>query len=184
MRKYFSGVSYFFPVKEGLKVCRERGPFFSPLEWFAQKTKSDSFVKKSLFVFWPSLKNMTGSYCKNGPKTHYHLKMAFLVLDRKQEVIFFKKNLIFSLTAKSKKCHFLDDNEFLAHFWQYDPVTFFRLRQKTKWFFSQKNHFLFSEQTILMGRKGGDSNNPKHFWHNLLLRPDLGDFKTWNFWTS
>ena len=27
---------------------------------------------------------------------------------------------------------FLADNEFLAHFWQYDPVTFFRLGQKTK----------------------------------------------------
>ena len=27
---------------------------------------------------------------------------------------------------------FLGDNEFLAHFWQYDPVTFFRLSHKTK----------------------------------------------------
>ena len=80
---------------------------------------------------------------------------------------------------------FIGDNEFLAHFWQYDPVTFFRLGQKTKSdFFSQKNHFLFSEQTILMGRKGGDSNNPKRFWHILLFRPDVGDFKTWIFWTS
>lgn len=75
---------------------------------------------------------------------------------------------------------FLGDNEFLAHFWQYDPD----LVRKQKAFFSQKNHFLFSEQTILMDRKGGDSNNPKHFWHILLLRPDVGDSKTWIFWTS
>ena len=25
MRKYFSGLSYFLPVKEGSKVCQERG---------------------------------------------------------------------------------------------------------------------------------------------------------------
>ena len=50
--------------------------------------------------------------------------------------------------------------------------------------FFLRNHFLFSEQSILMGRKGGDSNNPKRFWHILLLRPDVGDFKTWIFWTS
>ena len=79
---------------------------------------------------------------------------------------------------------FLATNKFYAHFLLYDTVTFFILGQKTKEIFSQKNHFLFSEQTILMGRKGGDSNNPKCFWHILLLRPDVGDFKTWIFWTS
>jgi len=138
------------------------------------------FCEKNHFLLSDQVWKMwLGHIAKNGQKTHYHLKMAFLVFVRKQEVIFFHKNMIFSLIAKSKKMPFLDDNEFLAHFWQYEPVTFFRLGQKTKWFFSQKNHFLFSEQTILMGRKGGNSNNSKRFWHILLLCPDVGDFKTW-----
>ena len=32
--------------------------------------------------------------------------------------------------------------------------------------------------------KGGCSNDPKRFWYILLLRPNVGDFKTWLFCTS
>ena len=35
-----------------------------------------------------------------------------------------------------------------------------------------------------MGKKGGDSYILNRFWHILLLRPDVGDFNTWFFWTS
>ena len=39
---------------------------------------------------------------------------------------------------------FLGGNEFLAHFWQYDPVTLFRLGQKTKSdFFTKESLFVF-----------------------------------------
>ena len=63
------------------------------------------------------------------------------------------------------------------------PITMVCSENK-KWFFSQKNHFLFTERAILVSRKGRSSNNPKRFWYILLLCPDVGDFKTWLFCTS
>ena len=61
---------------------------------------------------------------------------------------------------------------FLVHFRHSGSVTVSCMwTENKKWLFSQKNHSLFSEQTILMGRKESDSNNPKPFWHILLLRP-------------
>ena len=52
-----------------------------------------------------------------------------------------------------------------------------------KWFFSQKNHFLFTEQVDSVAGKMCYSNTPKWIWKILLLRPTIGDFHSWFFWT-
>ena len=56
--------------------------------------------------------------------------------------------------------------------------------ENKKWFLSQKDHFLFTEQPFLMARKIGCISNPKLLWNILLLRPDVEDFKTLFFRTS
>ena len=72
-----------------------------------------------------------GHVAKNGPKTHYQLKIAFFYLAITLKIIFFEKNH-FLFSGHYKKIPLLVANEFLAHFWQFDPVAFFRLGQKTK----------------------------------------------------
>ena len=60
----------------------------------------------------------------------------------------------------------------------------FRSLALKKWFFSEMDHFLFTEQANLVVRKIGYSTTPKCFWNILLLRSDVKDFQTWLFCTS
>ena len=72
---------------------------------------------------------------------------------RKKEVFFLTKKMFFNkkkcflILWPSKKMQFLADDEFLAHFWQYEPVTFFRLGQKTKsdYFHERITFYLLSD---------------------------------------
>ena len=142
-------------------------------------------MKKIHLLCSDQVKKMSlGQSGKNGPKTQFGLNMAFFYLIRKSKVIFFSKKITFCFLAMSKNAIFSPNWVFGPFLLLWPSDIFLTWSENKKWFFSQKNHFLFSEQTILMGRKGGNSNNPKRFWHILLLRPDVGDFKTWIFWTS
>ena len=49
--------------------CR---PLFCPLEWFAQKTKSDFFTKITFFTEQPILVSRKGC-CSNNPKRFWHI---------------------------------------------------------------------------------------------------------------
>ena len=64
------------------------------------------------------------------------------------------------------------------------PNIFWTWPENKKWFFSQKNHFLFTEKPFLMAGKIGCISNPKLLWNILLLRPNVEDFKTLVFCTS
>ena len=79
-----------------------------------------------------------GHIAKNGPKTHYQVKYAFSSLDRKTKNCFFCEKSHFWFSSQVKRISFLHDNEFLAHFWQFDPDAFFGLDQKIRNDFFQK----------------------------------------------
>ena len=84
----------FWPMHKELKrnkICKKRlglllSPPFLPTRMVWSENKKWLFCEK--YHFLPSdqvWKMWLGHIAKNEPKTHYHLKMAFLVLNRKQE---------------------------------------------------------------------------------------------------
>ena len=141
------------------------------------------FCKENHFLFSDQVKKMSlGQSGKNGPKTQFRLKLAFFYLIRRPKVIFFTKKSL-SVSWPCQKLPYLAQIGFLAHFCHFGPVTFFLIWSGTKkWIFSQNNHFLFAEQSILMARNISCSNNSNLFWQILLLRPKVKDFETWGFW--
>ena len=95
---------------------------------------------------------------------------------REQKLIFLWKNWFCFFLVKVKKCYFCWNwvfGPFLA-IWFSD--IFLTWLENKKWFFSQKNHFLFSERPVLVGLKMGYSNIPKLLWIFMLLRPNVQDF--------
>ena len=119
------------------KICQKRfglllSPPFLPIRMVCSENKKWFFCGKNHFLFSDQVWKMwLGHIVKNGPKTHYRLKIALFYLAIRLKIIFCEKNH-FLLSRHDKKMPFLADNEFLAHFWQYDPGTFFRLGQKTR----------------------------------------------------
>ena len=102
--------------------------------------------KKSLFVFWPSPKDASGSYCQKWARNSQSGKIcSFFTWPEDQKLLFCEKNH-FLFSSKVKRVSFLPDNEFLAHFWQYDPDASFGLGQTTKSDFRHKK-ITFSFQT-------------------------------------
>ena len=88
--------------------------------------------KKSLFVFWPSQKNVTEPNCQKWAKNSISVENAiFLVYSENQKSFFSQKNH-FLFNDHVKKIPLLAKVEFLAHYWQFGSVTFFWLGQKTK----------------------------------------------------
>ena len=95
---------------------------------------------------------------------------------------FLLKKPHFLFCLHDKKMLFLANDYFLAHFWQYDPVTYFRLDRKRKSdFLQKKNHFLFYERAILAEIGSAVNTNPKLLWKISLFLQNVEDFKTWFF---
>ena len=95
--------------------------------------KSDCFVEKNHFLSSDQVQKMhLGHIAKNGPKTHNQVKYTFSLLDQKIKNCFFVKKNHFWFSRQVKRISFLPDNEFLAHFWRFDPDSFFGLDQKTR----------------------------------------------------
>ena len=139
--------------------------------------------KKSLFVFWPSQKNVTGPKWQKWAKNPIWAKYGIFWHGQKRESDFLvKKSLLIFWLSKTNANFNLN--------WVFGPFLplwpsdiFLTWSENKKWFFSQNNHFLFTEQSIFMAGKISCSNNPNLFWQILLLRPTVEDFETWVFWT-
>ena len=139
---------------------------------------------KNHFLFSDQVKKMSLSQtAKNGPKTQLWLKLTFFDMPRKPKVIFLRKKLLLLFYLSQKNVNFSQSwvfGPFLA-VWLSD--IFLTWPENKKWFFSQKNHFLFTEQVDSVAGKMCYSNTPKSIWKILLLRPTIGDFHSWFFWT-
>ena len=135
----------------------------------------------------------------NGPKLQkwakYWLKTSFgwylhFMTGKEISKSLLCQKITFDLQNKSEKCKCWVII-FLVIFWSFfGPFLelwsddLFWQGQKTKSdFFGQKNHFWFYEQPYLTTRNIGCSNTSNTFLGILLLRPNVGDFKTWIFWT-
>ena len=96
-------------------------------------------------------------------------------------MIFLRKKNIFAFLVKYRKCQIWQKLSFwhILAVWQID--IFLTWTENKKMIFSQNNHFLFTEKSILMTRKVSCSNNLNLFWQILLLRPKVKDFETWVF---
>ena len=64
--------------------------------------KRDYLMKKSIFVFWPSQKNVTKPFCQKCPKNSILAKIAFFNLTRKPKLIFFPKKSFFVFWPSQK----------------------------------------------------------------------------------
>ena len=147
--------------------------------------------KKSLLVFWPSRKKVIGpklqKWSKKLPKNIIGQDWHFFDLFRRSKVIFLTKQWLLVLltcrkmlvSAKNKFWPFFGP---FLQFWSND--LFLTWPKNQKWFFWPKNHFWFYERAVLAIRNMGCSNSPNTFLGILLLWPEVGDFKTWIFWTS
>ena len=134
------------------------------------------FLTKSKRCHWAKLPKM-------GQKLNFGKNWHFFDLKRKLKVIFFAKKSLLVFYACQKNVNFSQSwvfGPFLA-VWLSD--IFLTWPENKKWFFSQKNHFLFTEQVDSVAGKMCYSNTPKWIWKILLLRPTIGDFHSWFFWT-
>ena len=158
---------------------------FLPTKTGCSENQKSLFCEKNHFLFSGQVQKMSLSHiAKNVPKTQFQPNLTFLYLTRKAKVIFFAKKSLFVYWPRRKNANFQQNwvfGPFLA-IWLSDIFCIWS--ENKKWFFSQKNHFLFTEQPFLMAGKIGCIANPKLLWNILLLRPDVEDFKTWLFCIS
>ena len=139
--------------------------------------------EKSHFLLFGQIKKMSLSQIvKNGPKTQFQLKMPFCYSTQKTKSHFFHKKITFCLMTMSKKSHVWPKLSFWPIIGNLTQWHFCDLARKQKVIFSQKNHFLFTEQHDLVVRKISSSTISKLLWKILLLRPTVGDFHLWLFW--
>ena len=88
-----------------------------------------------------------------GQKLNLGWNWHFFYLIRKTKVIFFTKKSL-SLFWPCQKNAILSPNWFFGPFLPLWPSDIFLTwSENKKWFFSQNNHFLFTEQSIFMARK-------------------------------
>ena len=106
---------------------------FLPTKNSRSENQKSFLCEKNHFPFYGQVKKMLlGQIGKNGPKMHYQLHWSFFWLEHKIKNCFFceKNHFWFSWFVKTNSD--LADNEFLAHFCHYGPVTFFWPGHKTE----------------------------------------------------
>ena len=137
--------------------------------------------KKSLFVFWPSQKNVFRPKWQKWAKNSIQVKIGIFLLNQKIKSDFFHKKITFCFLAISKNPIFSPNWVFGPFLPLWSSDIFLSWSENKKWFFSQNNHFLFTEQVDSVAGKMCYSNTPKSIWKILLLRPTIRDFHSWFF---
>ena len=113
---------------------------------------------------------------KNGPKTQFQQKWHFFTLTKKKQKQFFHKKSIFVLLPCQKNANFNQS-------WVFGPflakglrANFLTWLENKKWFFSQKNHFSFSEQPVLVAGKSVALLTQNYFGKFCYCGPPWGIF--------
>ena len=132
--------------------------------------------KKSLFVFWPSQKNVTEPNCQKWAKNSTLAKIdIFLTCIENQKWFFCEKNY-FQFSFQVKKMSIFAKVEFLAHFWQFGSVTFFWLGQKTKSDYFHKRILVIYWATFFRSPKNRLQYYPKTTLEYFVIASWCGRF--------
>ena len=132
--------------------------------------------KKSLFVFWPSPKNVIEPYCQKWAKNSISVENSILLLYPENQKSFFSHRNHFLFNDHVKKIPLLTKVEFLAHYWQFGPVTFFWLGQKTKSDFFHKRITSYLLSNVFCGQKNRLQYYTKTTLENFVIASRCGRF--------
>jgi len=132
--------------------------------------------KKSLFVFWSSLKNAFEPYCQKWAKNSISpISVIFFTQLENQKWFFFTKKLLFIFWPSKKNGNFRW-NWVFGPFLAILPRGIFQTWPENKnRFFSHKYCFLLMVKAILVDRKTSCSTISNLFWNILLVRSTGGD---------
>ena len=162
----------------------ELQPIFPTTKLDRSVNEKWSFCEKNHFLFSGQVKKSHWAILpKMGHKLNFGWIWHFYYLNIESKVLFTKKKH-FLITGCIKNAKFSQNwvfGPFLA-IWLND--IFLTWPENKKWFFSQKDHFSFTDWFNLVVGKIGCSTTPNCFWNILLLRSDVEDFQMWFFCTS